>query len=438
MNRIICIIAIIIHISSICINSQDITDTQVRENPDITVDSITATTSYNDYTYLNLSNNSIKYNGADWHNFYANLIHTKDSAISIVHIGDSHIQADIATGCTRKLLQAQLGNAGRGLIIPFKMARTNEPRDYSITSKSKWVSSKAIKNKWKYPMGFTGISITSLDRRFDLTINTQTKTTYEPFSSVRIYHNNSNITIDSISNKSAIEDVKYFDEYFDINLCDTTTLFSIKLSSDDNLSIYGIALSNVTHGITYHTIGNNGATFETYNRIGNIGKDISSLNPSLVIISLGANEAFSNITTAAFYQSMHTLVTDIKDSNPNAEILLVTPMECHKRRYIRRKGRRRRKTYVVNEKILALRDQIIKYGEENKIAVYDWYDVAGGKGASNKWIKDNLMGRDHIHNTVAGYEIQGTLLYEALIKDAFSTNKICTYGNTNTMDDDNI
>lgn len=437
MNRIICIIAIIIYALSICGNSQDISDAQIRENPNITIDSVSTFITYNNYTYLNLSNNRINYNGSDWCNFYANLIQAKDSSISIVHIGDSHIQADIATGCTRKLLQAQLGNAGRGIIIPFKMAKTNEPRDYSITSKSKWASSKAVKYKWEYPMGFTGISITPLNHIFDLTINTQTKTTSEPFSSVRIFHNNSNIKVDSIFNKS-IENIKYFEKYFDINLCDTTTLFSLKLSAEDNLSIFGIALGNVTPGITYHAIGNNGATFETYNRIGNIGKDISSLNPSLVIISLGANEAFSNITTAAFYQSMHTLVTDIKDSNPNAEILLVTPMECHKRRYIRRKGRRRRKTYVVNEKILALRDQIIKYGEENKIAVYDWYDVAGGKGASNKWIKDNLMGRDHIHNTVAGYEIQGTLLYEALIKDAFSTNKICTYGNTNTMDDDNI
>lgn len=438
MNRLTCIIVVFITQTSILwSNPADITDIQIRENPNIETDvDSTHIASYNNYNYLNLKNNSINYNGSDWHYFYADLAQSDNKIINIVHIGDSHIQADIATGCTRKLLQAKLGNAGRGLIIPFKMAQTNEPKDYSFTSNSKWVSSKAIKKQWKYPMGFTGISITPVDNVFDITINTHTKTTREPFNGIRIYHDNSNIKIDSIFNNS-VSEVKYSDKYFDINLCDTTSHISLQISAETNISIFGAALSNTSPGVTYHAIGNNGATYDTYNRIGHIGQDISSLNPSLVILSLGANEAFSNISTDNFYQAIHNLVSDIKESNPNVAILLVTPMECHKKRYVRRKGRRRR-IYVVNDKILSLRNQIIKYGKENNVAVYDWYDVAGGKGSSNKWIKDNLMSRDHIHNTVAGYEIQGTLLYEALIKDAFSTNNNHMYGNTDTMDDNSI
>src|SRR5687768_7349147 len=41
-----------------------------------------------------------------------------DRKISILHIGDSHIQGDYLTQPTRKNLQQHFGNAGRGLIVP--------------------------------------------------------------------------------------------------------------------------------------------------------------------------------------------------------------------------------------------------------------------------------------------------------------------------------
>ncbi|MDE6082218.1 MAG: lipase, partial [Muribaculaceae bacterium] len=51
---------------------------------------------------------------------------------------------------------------------------------------------------------------------------------------------------------------------------------------------------------------------------------------------------------------------------------------------------------------------------ENHIPVYDWYEVAGGDGASTLWIENGLMNTDRIHNTFAGYDLQGDLLYNAL------------------------
>ena len=85
-------------------------------------------------------------------------------------------------------------------------------------------------------------------------------------------------------------------------------------------------------------------------------------------------------------------------------ILLVTPMECQKN------GR-------INQKIKQFRNVIIQFGKDKNIAVYDWYEVAGGDNASSKWVKDRLMGGDRIHNTSKGYYLQGTLLFEALTND---------------------
>ena len=58
--------------------------------------------------------------------------------VSIVHIGDSHIQADFLTREVRKNLQLRFGNAGRGLVFPLRVAGTNEPNDYRSATNAGW------------------------------------------------------------------------------------------------------------------------------------------------------------------------------------------------------------------------------------------------------------------------------------------------------------
>lgn len=70
---------------------------------------------------------------------------------------------------------------------------------------------------------------------------------------------------------------------------------------------------------------------------------------------------------------------------------------------------------VINTKVKQMRDVIIKYADENNIPVYDFYAVAGGNNASKQWAANDLMARDHIHNSYKGYLLQGDLFYNALI-----------------------
>lgn len=49
------------------------------------------------------------------------------------------------------------------------------------------------------------------------------------------------------------------------------------------------------------------------------------------------------------------------------------------------------KSYKTNTAIARVRNIILDYARENHIAVYDWYEVAGGEGASTKWITDGLF-----------------------------------------------
>ena len=397
-------------------NCQDISDSAIRLNPEIEQGGTLSAKFGVDYPYLNLDKNHINFNNADWSNVCQLLNDIDSTTLTIVHIGDSHLQADIATSHTRQLLQKQYGNAGRGLIIPFKMANTNEPRDYSITSNNSWTASTIMRQPWLCPMGFTGISLSPNTQSTDLTISTCSRNKKQTFQSVRLFKKG-DIAINQVgTSKSDSCQIYYEKDYIDLLFSDTTSCINLNLEFAKSASIWGADLATYNTGIVYHTIGNNGATYDNYNRIPDFADQLSILSPDLIIISLGANEAFGNMSDITIRNSIDKLVTDLRNANPLATILLSTPMECYKYQYVKRKGKRRYRTYIVNEKTHNVRQVILDYARDNNIAVYDWFNVAGGKGAGEKWVNDNLLSRDRIHSTVKGYELQGTLFYHALQK----------------------
>lgn len=68
----------------------------------------------------------------------------KKGRINIVHIGDSHIQADLMTGVIRKKLQERFGNAGNGFTFPHSLARTNGGHYVRFNSNASWQTRRNI------------------------------------------------------------------------------------------------------------------------------------------------------------------------------------------------------------------------------------------------------------------------------------------------------
>lgn len=99
----------------------------------------------------------------------------KLNQINIVHVGDSHIQADWYSGTMRKNLQTQFGNAGRGLIFPHKVARTNAPADVYSFSNTQWDAFRNLHNQDKYPVGLSGHVIATEDSNAILKISLNDK-----------------------------------------------------------------------------------------------------------------------------------------------------------------------------------------------------------------------------------------------------------------------
>lgn len=405
----------------------DENDTEVREHP--VIDGADDEFDMVVPSFVRSSRNHIMMNGADWSGLRRELTQADSVPFSIVHIGDSHLQADYATGWIRDNLQFDYGDAGRGLVTPLRMSGTNQPFDYTISSPASWSSVKLMNQKWDRTMGFTGTSVSPASRTSSITISTSEKDDFNPFSSVTIFHKGQ-FFVTSV--KDADGRLIPFvatpsQDYTHIALAKDVTFANISFDSAGDLTLFGASLSGNRPGLFYHVIGNNGATYDTYNRIGTMGVGISALDPDLVVISLGTNEAFGRVNATSLTASINRLIDNIRKENPAVTFLLVTPMECQRSTYTtvsrksrKRNGRRRRsssqrvKSYKTNTNIARVRDIILNYGKENHIAVYDWYEVAGGDGASTKWITDGLFSHDRVHHSVKGYQLQGYMLYQAL------------------------
>lgn len=391
--------------------------TEMRENPTIEDQQLDAPYAGRIPSFIHRARNIIITNGEDFSSLRHKL-KSPGSRVDILHIGDSHVQAEFSTQVTRDMLQFVYGDGGRGLVSPLKLASTNSPSDYRVESTSSWTASRVIKAGPGNDMGFNGLALKLRGASGNLTFTTRDdEETFDPFSEIIMLgkgkidisgvtdSDNSTIPFESVSDGNTTR----------IVLARSVNSATVRFSTLGGYTFSGAYLSGQRPGLTYSVIGNNGATFSTYNSIASFPSGVAALSPDLVIVSLGTNEAFGRLDRSSLRGSLGAMIDNIRKKMPEVPIILVTPMECQRRGYVRRKGRRRRTSYSVNSNIAAYRNEIMDFGRLHNIAVYDLYDVAGGNGSSNRWLTAGLMGNDRVHLTASGYRLQGMLLYEALL-----------------------
>lgn len=382
--------------------------------------------------FVNNEANRIVLNGDNWTALTKALKTPKSwsgGKFQLVHIGDSHIQPDIMTAQVRNRMQDRWGNGGRGLIPAFYLAKTNEPTDYVLKSSTRVSDySRILSRNWTTDIGLTGVAV-----RFDTAYTElfiRAKVEGDQFSQVTLLHapKGGYETASIAGNVLFAKEVSPWAQMFRLKAMTDTVTMGVPCPSD----FYGAILANDKRGVMVHSIGNNGATYSSYCKVADFGQQLKVLEPQLVIISLGTNEAAGNPTGIENY--ITRLITDIRKHNPKAKFLLTTPMEFQKRtsRQVAQQvkvggGKRRRAryktvyktvtSYAANPNAERVRQMILDYGRQHKIATWDLYAVAGGRGASSKWITAGLMNpSDHLHQLEAGYELQGMLLADALMQ----------------------
>lgn len=382
-------------------------------------DTVTFNPSSN-YSFIQTEANRIQ-NAPSLSSFYERLYQvkkTKNQSANIVQIGDSHIQADFMSSRVRQLLQEEFGNAGRGLIFPGRVARTNEPQTIYTSSQAQWESKRIVFTEQPLPIGIGAMTIKTIQPNAKLSIRTNNLPTLNySFNKLTLFFQKDSSSFNIAVKDSIGEDIAYigsfsFEGYkntstvllpFNANKIDLQCL--TPLPKQSQLIVYGLNLENQKSGVLFHSIGGNGAKFRHYLVAKYFIEQTAALHPDLFIISLGTNEAIEYpFVDLAFTEQLNSFVSSLQKINPEAQFILTIPADFFKKRTRRNPG------------VEITRQKIIDYAEKNKLAYWDMYEVGGGKHSADKWKKSGLMQNDGVHFTKAGYELQGNLLYDALIK----------------------
>jgi lysophospholipase L1-like esterase len=342
----------------------------------------------------------------------------KKQTVNILHLGDSHVQGGYNTQQIRQNFQLEFGNAGRGFVMPARVAGTNEPYSYRTESEAKWESKRMVFPDQPLPIGLGGISIRTEDEKASLKLSVydypdlkygfNRLTTFflkEPRSFHVAIQDTLNQQLAFVGNFSASN----FIHSATVNLptlYNKLTFNTLKsIPTQNRLTLFGFNLENGQPGILYHSMGVNGAKYKHYLSTDFYLEQTATLKPDLIVIALGTNEALDHpYSEPKLTEQVSTLIARLKQHNPGAVFLLSIHPDSYK------------KNTKHNPGVATIREKLIESANNNKIAYFDLYEAGGGKHSADKWKEATLLRDDGVHFTRAGYELQGNMFYLALIK----------------------
>lgn len=333
----------------------------------------------------------------------------KTHRVSVVHIGDSHIQTDLLSREVRNGLQDFFGNAGRGFVFPYQVARTNGPQDFFSSSSSRWTASRLSYRRNNVLHGLSGFGMNKLSGKGDIQINLRSGNA--DFDIVRLFlgQNSSPSTwyIDPANSGRTyqMEIMPQAGHSFkadSLKLSEETSGFSIySPDAPSTRYFYGASLERSAPGVLYHSIGVNGAQYSHYNNDDSFWEQLAELDGDLYVLSFGTNESITNTMDESTYiAQVQTFVHRIKAINPDANILITTAADFQYR------GKPNLMLQRIN---LALQF----YCYQNGIAIWDLYGITGGYGSAKEWLTNGLFQSDKIHYQAKAYQLQGNLLFDA-------------------------
>lgn len=344
--------------------------------------------------------------------------------VNILHIGGSHVQAGDLSGRIRSNF-SRLGEttiADRGLIFPFKVLKSNGPYNYYVTYSGDWGKSRNISKEPDVELGLSGAAAIARDTLDSISFDFRGDTRWA-FSRLRIIGEATDACVSPII-ITETDTLNYIykdetNEGYIFDLGEAKTKFTLTfngLSDSTQFVLRGILpLKDTDEGITYSESGVNGAAVPSWLRCNKFTQDLSLLPPDLVVFGIGINDANvpeKDFDPDEFKSTYRILIRRIQEVNPKCSFLFITNNDCYL------SLRRKKKTYNPNTK--KVQQAFMDLAKEYSGCVFDVYALMGGLKSSDKWYKQNLMKKDYIHFTTAGYQLLGDILYNSIIDDYFS------------------
>ena len=368
--------------------------------------------------------------------------------IVILQIGDSHTSADFLTGELRRRLQARYGSGAPGYVTAGHPHIGVRSSALKVTASSGWTYKSLQKTDavasefWlsgynaiatasgatmtfasDRPVSFEMIEIEALRQpgggKIDVKLDGVVETSYELASP-----KTEPVVIRLLPTRAATEKVR--------EVAITTT-------GRGPVSIASVAIYNKQNGLTFNSIGYPGAQASFVNKFNNnlLANDLLRINPQIVILSFGTNEAANDhLNLAKYRDSYERIVGKIKSTLPEATIVVIGPPDyselsaaCRKEKDRAACGRTERTasaTHAASASACAWRtppmlNQVREVqrdiAERNGLVYWNWASIMPQECGAHRWYtaSPQLMAKDHVHFTLEGYKKSADQFLRTLI-----------------------
>lgn len=400
---------------------------------------------------------------------------TKQGKVNIVHIGDSHIQADFFSGKMRDLLQSKYGNGGWGLTFPYKLAKTNGTAVVRYSSNVDWENRRNIFPVASANVGLSGIALSTSQKNFVIEMNVRNKEEYG-FSKMRVFTPSSKsqyevgttakkIEYEEVSKNKVSHKVKQGETLSGIARKYGTTVKNIQSLSNLKGTNIGIGKTLVVKETVERKIITKGSgdftplkatKFDGYTEYKfaspqdklyfypDQDSDLYELNgiyvendkPGVVYSTIGVNGArYSDFNKYdLFFEQLKGLQPDLiivsMGTNESFDRMSGSDFGAQVKLFMNKvKAQYPNVDFLLttpppsyfskgtpNLVATELTNELIISGIKGKYAIWDLYYSLGGSLGLPKLQEEGMLSKDLVHYTVKGYDYSGALFFDALVE----------------------
>lgn len=337
-------------------------------------------------------------------------LEAKTKPVRVLHLGDSHVAADLITGMTRDRLQTEYGGGGRGFIHVDQLVGYGGRRQ--TKGDGDWVRDRIVdaKEKAGRPYGFSGVALEPKKKGAKLTFSLTPEDTR-----VVIYYVPQAGAAEVVAKVGKAE-LGRFDPSqgqsvaFELPTGRGKKSELVLEAQGPKARIVGLSFESAPTGLFYDAIGPVGADARVYLDLGrdSLQAHLTAHDPALIVLMVGGNDALKSRkgwTNLEQVEKDHReLLAVLKQFAPNADCLLFGPMDAGDKV----KGR------VVSKALLVeTRDLQKKLAEELGCGFWDTLEAMGGTGSITKWEKAKVMNGDLVHPKKPAGDLLGLLFAEA-------------------------
>ncbi len=343
-------------------------------------------------------------------------------SVNIWHVGGSHVQAGHFSYRLQERLTTMADSlkGERGFIFPYRIAKTNSDKSFRTSFTGEWLSAMAAStHKDLNPrFGIMGIAAQTSDSlaTVGIGLNISADTLWR-FNRFRIlgYASSPDVRPYLVSGADTLDfviDTETQSYLFDLPAETDTVTIGFHIPQGQSFTLTGTEPISGRKGINYYCSGVNGARLTTWlEQCPDLPRDLQLVKPDLAIFAVGINDSACkavDFKPEVFKENYRRLIRIIREQSPDCAFVFITNNDSY--RYISR-------GMTYNHNGPTVQKAMFELAKEYGAAVWDVYDIMGGKDSVIKWRNAGLVKSDRLHFTQEGYVLLGDMLYNALVDD---------------------